>query len=256
MLEQASSSSSLTLAKVMLLQEPTGHSHSYSSGTEKSSTSSLNFGVADEGMTLEDLDGCTLLHLACETADIGMLELLLQYGANVNAIDSRGNMPLHRCIIKGKTSYAKLLLSRWIHLLGVFLVPSLQSAYHCWVSWSWNCRGADAQALNGEGKTPLDIAADSNFSDSEVLALLSDSNGWHICRDNLPKASSHEISNRLKRYSYPFLFRFKSWLLFIWFYVGWVHVEGSLRFWTEWVVGRCACPRRVSYSCKLVPVSS
>ncbi|XP_031402971.1 ADP-ribosylation factor GTPase-activating protein AGD3 [Punica granatum] len=147
--EQASSSSSLTLAKVMLLQEPTGHGLTYSPGTERSSTSPLNFGSAGEGLSLDDLDGCTLLHLACETADIGMLELLLQYGANVNAVDSRGNMPLHRCTIKGKAMNAKLLLSR----------------------------GADAQALNGEGKTALDIAADSNFTDSEVLALLSDSNG-------------------------------------------------------------------------------
>lgn len=111
-LEQASSSSSLTLAKVMLLQEPMGHGHSHSSGTERSSASLLNFGCGGEGMSLEDLDGCTLLHLACETADIGMLELLLQYGANANAVDSRGNMPLHRCIIKGKALNAKLLLSR------------------------------------------------------------------------------------------------------------------------------------------------
>ncbi|KAK4780050.1 hypothetical protein SAY87_016156 [Trapa incisa] len=146
-LEQASSSSSLTLAKVLLLQEPKEVGHGYNSGTDRYSTSSLNFGSV-EGLSLEDLDGCTLLHLACETADIGMLELLLQYGANLNAVDSRGNMPLHRCIIKGKASNAKLLLSR----------------------------GADAHTPNGEGKTPLEIAVDSNFN-SEVVALLSDSNG-------------------------------------------------------------------------------
>ncbi|KAK4785347.1 hypothetical protein SAY86_002036 [Trapa natans] len=134
-LEQASSSSSLTLAKVLLLQEPKEVGHGYNSGTDRYSTSSLNFGSV-EGLSLEDLDGCTLLHLACETADIGMLELLLQYGANLNAVDCRGNMPLHRCIIKGKASNAKLLLSR----------------------------GADAHAPNGEGKTPLEIAVDSNFN--------------------------------------------------------------------------------------------
>lgn len=39
------------------------------------------------------------------------------------------------------------------------------------------CRGADPQALNGEGKTPLELALESNLEDSEVLALLSDSNG-------------------------------------------------------------------------------
>ena len=65
-----------------------------------------------EGQIMDDLDGCTLLHLACEAADIGMLELLLQYGANINAMDPRGQTPLHRCILKGKAELAKLLFTR------------------------------------------------------------------------------------------------------------------------------------------------
>ncbi|XP_044501810.1 ADP-ribosylation factor GTPase-activating protein AGD1-like isoform X2 [Mangifera indica] len=56
-------------------------------------------------------DGCSLLHLACLTADIGMVELLLQYGANINALDSRGRTPLHHSAISGKTAVAKLLLA-------------------------------------------------------------------------------------------------------------------------------------------------
>ncbi|KAG6781350.1 hypothetical protein POTOM_014247 [Populus tomentosa] len=151
--EQSSCSSSLTLAKAMLLQEQTNPEQlsSYSTGNslDRSSTSSLNFGGSSEGLTLEDLDGCTLLHLACETADIGMLELLLQYGANINSTDSRGQTPLHRCILRGRPFLAKLLLSR----------------------------GADPRAVNGEGKTPLELAIESGFDESEVLALLSDSNG-------------------------------------------------------------------------------
>ena len=39
------------------------------------------------------------------------------------------------------------------------------------------CRGADPRAVNGEGKTSLDLAVESNFADSEILALLSDANG-------------------------------------------------------------------------------
>nr|KAJ0225490.1 hypothetical protein LSAT_V11C100021710 [Lactuca sativa] len=34
-----------------------------------------------QGLGMEEFHGCTLLHLACETADIWMIELLLQYGA-------------------------------------------------------------------------------------------------------------------------------------------------------------------------------
>ncbi|KAF2307411.1 hypothetical protein GH714_026960 [Hevea brasiliensis] len=109
----------LTLARVMLLQEQTGLDHCSSCSTgnslDRSSTSSLNLAGTGEGETLEDLDGCPLLHLACETADIGMLELLLQ--------------------------------------------------------------GADPQAVNGGGKTPLELAIESNFVDTDVLTLLSDSNG-------------------------------------------------------------------------------
>ncbi|XP_009359883.2 ADP-ribosylation factor GTPase-activating protein AGD3 [Pyrus x bretschneideri] len=151
--EQASCNSSLTLAKVMLMHEQTSHDQGSSclagDSLDKSSHSSSNLSGTSEGQQVEDLDGCTLLHLACETADIGMLELLLQYGVNINVIDSRGHTPLDRCILRGKNTFAKLLLTR----------------------------GADPRALNGEGKTPLELAVESNFDDSEVLAMLSDSNG-------------------------------------------------------------------------------
>lgn len=114
--EQTSCGSSLTLAKVMLMPEQTNHDHSSSGlpgdSLERSSTSSINLAGTSESQSLEDLDGCTLLHLACETADIGMIELLLQYGANINATDSRGQTPLHRCLLRGRTTSVKLLLIR------------------------------------------------------------------------------------------------------------------------------------------------
>lgn len=61
----------------------------------------------------EFLDGCSLLHLACQTADIGMVELLLQHGANIHACDSKGQTPLHHSLIRGRNLIAKLLLSRY-----------------------------------------------------------------------------------------------------------------------------------------------
>ncbi|PWA74559.1 ADP-ribosylation factor GTPase-activating protein AGD3 [Artemisia annua] len=39
------------------------------------------------GYGIEEFDGCTLLHLACETADVGMIELLLQYGAIIMELE-------------------------------------------------------------------------------------------------------------------------------------------------------------------------
>ncbi|GMP57450.1 hypothetical protein CsSME_00021544 [Camellia sinensis var. sinensis] len=142
---------SLTLAKVMLLQDQTSidHNSSFLTGESPAKTlNSSNLAGTSEGHAMEDLEGCSLLHLACETADIGMLELLLQYGANINASDLRGQTPLHRCILGGKATFVKLLLSR----------------------------GADPRAVNGEGKNPFELAVESNFEDGEVLALLSYSN--------------------------------------------------------------------------------
>ncbi|KAA8529993.1 hypothetical protein F0562_034402 [Nyssa sinensis] len=136
--EQFSCISSLTLTKVMMLQEQTSVDHSPSCLTGdslgKSFSSSNSAGTSDRH-TMEDLDGCSLLHLACQTADIGMLELLLQYGANINDSDSRGQMALHHCILRGKATLARLLLSR----------------------------GADPLAVNGEGKTPLELACGDKF---------------------------------------------------------------------------------------------
>lgn len=37
-----------------------------------------------------------------------------------------------------------------------------------------NGRGADAQAVNGRGKTAMEVAVESNFRDNEVLSLISD----------------------------------------------------------------------------------
>ncbi|XP_060213541.1 ADP-ribosylation factor GTPase-activating protein AGD3 isoform X2 [Lycium barbarum] len=139
--KQVVSNSSLTLAKVMLLQE-----QPY---TDESSTClKMDLATPSERHIIGDFDGCSLLHLACETADLGMLELLMQYGANVNASDLRGQTPLHWCIMRRKASFAKLLLAR----------------------------GADPHALDGESKTPHDLALGSNFNDNEVLNLLSDTN--------------------------------------------------------------------------------
>ncbi|KAF3775260.1 ADP-ribosylation factor GTPase-activating protein [Nymphaea thermarum] len=97
----------------------------------------------------EDLEGCSLLHLACHTADIGMIELLLQYGAKINASDAKCRTPLHHSILEGHNATAKLLVSR----------------------------GADTLAVDGDGKTPLQLGMDAGtINEEELFILLADMN--------------------------------------------------------------------------------
>ncbi|RDX76801.1 ADP-ribosylation factor GTPase-activating protein AGD1, partial [Mucuna pruriens] len=88
-------------------------------------------------------DGSSALHLACLTGDAAMVELLLQYGADVNAIDSRGRTPLHYCIMKGKNAAAKVLISR----------------------------GANQHALDKEGNTPFKLAREPDTVGKDILAI-------------------------------------------------------------------------------------
>ncbi|PIN04889.1 Myotrophin [Handroanthus impetiginosus] len=96
----------------------------------------------------EVFDGCSLLHLACQTADMGMVELLLQHGANVNAFDSRGQTPLHHSIMRGRNGIAKLLLQR----------------------------GANPEVVDKEGRSPFELLAESAIDDVELLALMKNAN--------------------------------------------------------------------------------
>ncbi|XP_059442994.1 ADP-ribosylation factor GTPase-activating protein AGD4-like isoform X2 [Corylus avellana] len=58
------------------------------------------------------LQGCSLLHLACDSGKPLMLELLLQFGAYINMCDFHGRTPLHHCISRGNNPLAKFLLRR------------------------------------------------------------------------------------------------------------------------------------------------
>lgn len=114
---QTSPSKSVTLGNILQLEEEPNFEDSLDflpiDSIDKCSLSSYSSLRENEDQLSDDfLDGCTLLHLACQTADIGMVELLLQHGAYVNAPDMRGQTSLHHSIIRGRTGIAKLLLTR------------------------------------------------------------------------------------------------------------------------------------------------
>lgn len=58
------------------------------------------------------LQGCSLLHLACHCGNPVMVELLLQFGADINMRDFHGRTPLHHCISSRNNIFSKLLLRR------------------------------------------------------------------------------------------------------------------------------------------------
>ncbi|GAB2242849.1 hypothetical protein Droror1_Dr00019624 [Drosera rotundifolia] len=58
------------------------------------------------------LRGCSLMHIACHVANTVMIELLLQFGVDVNMRDFHGRTPLHHCIAKRNDKLAKYLLRR------------------------------------------------------------------------------------------------------------------------------------------------
>ncbi|KAL8534833.1 hypothetical protein ACS0TY_010748 [Phlomoides rotata] len=57
-------------------------------------------------------EGFSLLHLACHSGNLVMLELLMQLGADINKCDLQGRTPLQHCILKGNNVMAKFLLRR------------------------------------------------------------------------------------------------------------------------------------------------
>ncbi|XP_020678905.1 ADP-ribosylation factor GTPase-activating protein AGD2 isoform X1 [Dendrobium catenatum] len=63
------------------------------------------------------LEGCSLLHLACHIGDPVMVELLLQFGADINKKDFHGRTPLHCSIFRKNDSLAKYLIRRGANTL-------------------------------------------------------------------------------------------------------------------------------------------
>lgn len=114
---QALFSTLLTLANVLQLEESGNLNLNFDCFAgdyfgEPSASYLKSLHRSEDQLIKEFSDSCPLLHLACLTADNGMVELLLQYGANINAFDSKGQTALHYCIISKRYAIAKLLLAR------------------------------------------------------------------------------------------------------------------------------------------------
>lgn len=99
------------------------------------------------GASGDDLRGGSVLHLACRRGDLAAVELLLQHGAALDALDWAGRTPLHLCMLCGHDTCAKVLLTR----------------------------GASVVAKDREGRTSLETAMELGaVADEELFLALSD----------------------------------------------------------------------------------
>eukprot|EP01018_Ginkgo_biloba_P017317 Gb_03581 [translate_table: standard] len=153
--EQAKSNNSLHLTKARITRGDIDVMQNNFAGcsghiqlSDSVTTSPSSVTDSDDFIEMEDgLQRCSLLHLACYTGDLGMLELLLQYGADLNAVDYYGRTPLHHCTFRRMNPLAKLLITR----------------------------GASTVIADGGGKTPLQRAMEMGaITDEELFVLLSE----------------------------------------------------------------------------------
>lgn len=130
---QASYTVSLPLAKMMQMEakEETLEAK-FKSIEEEFSENPEGYSNSESTVREETSSDCSLLHLACLSADIGMVELLLQYGAKINATDSKGRTPLHHCIISRRYAIARLLLMRYTRYQYFILRFSYYWSYQPW----------------------------------------------------------------------------------------------------------------------------
>ncbi|MCX6345026.1 MAG: ankyrin repeat domain-containing protein [Armatimonadetes bacterium] len=94
-----------------------------------------------ESVGVSDITGATPLHLAAATGNTEMADLLIQGGAQVNALDNLSYSPLHYAAKEGQKDVCCLLIER----------------------------GGDLATRTIHGQTPLDLA---NATGHEKLAYL------------------------------------------------------------------------------------
>lgn len=174
----------LNLGKALLQEQPAsppdGSPRFFDCNSQEKVSPKEPLSPASTSSHVDELDdryeGFSLLHLACRVADVGMVELLLQYGASVNVSDAKGRTALHHCILKGRHLHAKLLLSRYVPYIWFVNIgddlASVEIDMSHLISNPFLSRGANSHATDRDGRSALQYAMDRSSSDEDMLMLL------------------------------------------------------------------------------------
>ncbi len=107
--------------------------------------------------------GITALHWAASTGNQPLAALLVEAGADVNALDHSGGTPLHRAVLMGQTSLVQWLLENGAD--PALAANHQQTALHTAVLRNYPEivellleYGSDATSEDSQGRTPLDWA--------------------------------------------------------------------------------------------------
>ncbi|KXZ44526.1 hypothetical protein GPECTOR_66g254 [Gonium pectorale] len=114
-------------------------------------------------------DGWTPLHLACKADVTGAANALLQYGANVGALNQDGRTPLHVAAQWGSVEVVAVLLQAGANKdaadeSGATPLSLASQSGHVEVAEALIGAGADVQAAMTGGATPLYIASQEGFA--------------------------------------------------------------------------------------------
>jgi serine/threonine-protein phosphatase 6 regulatory ankyrin repeat subunit B len=155
-------------------------------GEKENALMLLNYGA---NIHQRNIDGKTPLHTACEyTFDSGLVDVLIQNGAYVNARDTKDNTPLIFACQQGNFFSAQLLIENGANVddKNKDLDTPLHFACHMSKELLVSVlieHGADLNCLNKANQTPLELAK-QNGSNNIIQLLMDAQNQRHQCDNN------------------------------------------------------------------------